>query len=57
MENIWLAIFWWRRQKSDFEIAPKHFFVFFFNRKLIFVLKQTVFEKKNLHAKFNFLCV
>ena len=42
---------------STFEIAPKNFFVFFFNRKLIFVLKQTFFEKKTLHAKFNFLCV
>ena len=34
-----------------------NFFVFFFNRKLIFVFKQTFFEKKSLHAKFNFLCV
>ena len=33
------------------------FFLFFLNRKLIFVLKQTFFEKKNLDAKFNFLCV
>ena len=32
---------------SIFEIAPKNFFVFFFNRKMIFVLKQTFSEKKN----------
>ena len=30
--------------------------LFFFNRKSIFVRKQTFFEKKILHAKFNILC-
>ena len=41
--------------QSIFEVAPKNIFCVFFNRKLIFVLKQTIFEKK-LHSKFNFLC-
>ena len=45
-----------------FEGNNKNFSVFFFvlfvNRKLIFVLKQTFFEKKNfLHSKLNFWCV
>ena len=43
--------------QSIFKISPKIFFVFFFNGKMIFVLKQTFFEKKILDAKFNFLCV
>ena len=42
MEIVWPAFFWWRRQ-SIFEIALKNFFS---NRKLIFVFKQTFFEKK-----------
>ena len=40
---------------SIFEIALKNFSCFFFNCKLIFVFKQTFFEKKILHANFNFL--
>ena len=43
--------------QSIFEIAPKNFLCFFFNRKLIFVFKQTFLEKKTLHAKFIFFCV
>ena len=40
------------------KIWPKIFFGFFFNRKSIFVRKQTFFEeKKILHAKFNILCI
>ena len=39
-----------------FEIAPK-IFLCFFNGKLIFVLKQTFYEKKILDEKFIFLCV
>ena len=39
---------------SNFEFAPK-FFCFFFNRKSIFLRKQTFSKKVFLPAKFNFL--
>ena len=48
MEIVWLACFWWRRQT---------FFVFFFNRKLIFVFKQTFFEKKKFCMQNLIFCV
>ena len=48
MEIVWLAFFWWWRQK---------FFVFFSNRKLIFVFKQTIFEEKKFCMQNLIFCV
>ena len=60
MEIVWLAFFWWQRQKiflSIFEIAPKNLFVIFFRPKIDFRIQTNIFEEKILHAKFNFFCV
>ena len=42
--------------QSNFPNLAQKILCFFFNRKSNFVRKQTVFEKKFLHAKFNILC-
>ena len=42
---------------SNFENLAQKFFVFFFNRKSIFVRKQTFFEKKNFCMQNLIFCV
>ena len=41
---------------SIFEIASKNFLCFF-QPQIDFRIQTNIFWKKNLHAKFNFLCV
>ena len=50
IENVWLAFFWWRRQKfqSIFEIAPKIFFVFFFQPQNDFRTQTNIFYVYNV---------
>ena len=53
MEIVWLAFF---LMATIFEIAAKNFLCFF-QPQIDFRIQTNFFEKKILHAKFNFSCV
>ena len=50
------SIFLMATTKVFLKLPPK-FFLWFFQTQIDFRTQANIFEKKNLHAKFNFLCV
>ena len=57
VENVWLAFLMATKNFQVYLKLPQTFFCVIFQLQIDFRTQTNIFEEKNLHAKFIFLCV